>query len=326
MKAEEILSLLGSYNGYLSVKDLANQAGISRSAVWKHMTRLRSYGYDIESTHRRGFRLAGKTELPLPWELVKILKTSFVGKKKMIYYRHAILSTQKIAISLAAVNPNSQGIVIIAEQQKRGRGRQNRSWLSPKGGIWLSVILKPTMPSSRITLLPFAAALAVIDAIKKNTQLDAKLRWPNDVTISGKKVAGILIDIGTESEQVNYVVVGVGINANIDSSAISSRLERGIAVTSISDELGHNTNMLKLTKELLERLENYYLKLERSGPYTIIERWKENSDILGCKVSVVQHNKTIQGIAADINRDGSLLLRTDCGDIDVIAGDIYVRY
>ena len=120
MKAEEILSLLGSYNGYLSVKDLSNKAGISRSAVWKHMTRLRSYGYDIESTHRRGFRLAGKTELPLPWELVKILKTSFVGKKKMIYYRHAILSTQKIAISLAAVNPNSQGIVIIAERAKEG--------------------------------------------------------------------------------------------------------------------------------------------------------------------------------------------------------------
>jgi BirA family transcriptional regulator, biotin operon repressor / biotin---[acetyl-CoA-carboxylase] ligase len=326
MKAEEILSLLGSCKNYLSGKVLAKEAGISRSAVGKHITRLRRYGYNIESTHRRGYRLAGKTELPLPWELVEILETSFVGMQKPVYYRHAILSTQKTAISLAAKNSNSHGIVIIAEQQKRGRGRKKGSWISPKGGIWLSVVLKPSMTISRITLLPFAVALAVIDAIKKNTHLDAKLRWPNDITISGKKVAGILIDIGMESEKVNYAVVGVGINANIDSSAISSHLESTIPVTSISDELGHNTNMLYLTKELLERLEHYYLKLESSGFRTIIQLWKKNSDIFGHEVTVVRNNKIIQGIAADVNKDGSLLLRTDHGYIDVIADDIFVRY
>ena len=182
------------------------------------------------------------------------------------------------------------------------------------------------MPAAKMTLLPFAAALAVRDSIKKCTQLDAKLRWPNDVTISGKKVAGILIDISTEAEQVNYAVIGVGINANLDSSMISSHLENNIVVTSISDELGHNTSLLMLTRELLESLEYHYLEIEGSGHSTILERWRKNSDILGRKVALVRNKKTIQGRAADINEDGSLLLRTDHEDIKVVADDILVSY
>jgi BirA family biotin operon repressor/biotin-[acetyl-CoA-carboxylase] ligase len=325
MRPEELLPLLSSKKGYTSGDELAKEAGISKSAVWKQIKSLRRYGYNIESKHGMGYRLAGQTDLPVPWELEKLLHTLFVGKQKIVY-RQTTDSTQNIAISLAEENLNPHGIVIIAEQQKSGRGRQKRKWFSPKGGIWLSVVLKPHIPTAQITLLPFAAALAVHDAIKKSTELDAKIRWPNDVTISGKKVAGILIDISTEAEQVNYAVIGIGINANVDSSAISSCLENSIAVTSISDELGHNTSMLGLTRELLERLEYYYLELERRGPCTIIEKWKKNSDVLGRKVAVVQNNKTIQGIAADIKEDGSLLLRAEREDMNVIADDIHVWY
>src|SRR5919108_4951733 len=329
MRSEELLPLLSSKKGYYtSGKELAKEAGISKSAVWKQIKSLRRYGYNIESRQGMGYRLAGRTDLPVRWELEKVLHTLFVGKPKIVY-RQTTDSTQNIAVSLAEENLNSHGIVIIAEQQKNGRGRQKRKWLSPKGGIWLSVVLKPHIPTAQITLLPLAAALAVRDAIKKSTELDAKLRWPNDVMISGKKVAGILIDISTEAKQVNYAVIGIGINANVDSSAISSWLEKNsIAITSISDELGQNTSMLGLTRELLERLEYYYLELERRGPCTIIEKWKKNSDILGRKVAVVQkNNKTIQGIAVDIKNDGSLLLRTDRDDIMVVvADDIRVRY
>jgi BirA family transcriptional regulator, biotin operon repressor / biotin---[acetyl-CoA-carboxylase] ligase len=327
MMLQDLLFLLGSKKGYYASGSLlAKEVGTSRSAVWKAITSLRRYGYDIESRHGMGYRLVGHTDLPLPWELTKSLQTLFIGKQNIVYYRHTINSTQRIAISLAEKNPDSHGIVIIAEQQKSGRGRQNRKWLSPKGGIWLSVVLKPHIPAAKMTLLPFAAALAVRDSIKKCTQLDAKLRWPNDVTLSGKKVAGILIDISTEAEQVNYAVIGVGINANLDSSMISSHLENNIVVTSISDELGHNTSLLMLTRELLESLEYYYLELDASGHSTILERWRKNSDILGRKVAVVRNKKTIQGRAADINEDGSLLLRTDHEDIKVVADDILVRY
>ena len=323
---EHLLSLLRLQNGYISGKTLAKEIGISTSGISKRIRNLRKYGYNIESRHRIGYRLAGETDLPLPWELVKVLHTMFLGKEKIIY-RVTTHSTQNLAILLAEKNPSSDGLVIIAEQQKSGRGRRNRKWLSPKGGIWLSVILRPRISASKMTLLPFAAALAVCDAIKKTTQLDAKLRWPNDVTISGKKVAGILIDSSMEGERIDYAVIGMGINANVDPSAISSHLEKSIKVTSLSDELGHKTSILGLTKEVLERLEYYYLELKNCFPHTLIDEWKKNSDILHQKVVVIHNNRTIQGIAADVKDDGSLLVRTDdCGNINVVANDIHVTY
>jgi BirA family transcriptional regulator, biotin operon repressor / biotin---[acetyl-CoA-carboxylase] ligase len=317
----EFLSLLGSEAGYISGQALAKKAGISRSAVWKQIKMLRRHGYTIESRHGLGYRLAGRTDLPVPWELTRILHTSFVGKQ--LVFREIADSTQSLAISLAG-KPGSHGAVVIAEQQKSGRGRQKRKWLSPKGGVWLSVVLKPAIPTARITLLPFVAALAACDAIKA-TGLDARLKWPNDVMISGKKVAGILLDISAEADQVNYAVIGIGINANVDSAAVSARLD-GIKVTSISDELGHSTSRLDLTKSLLENLERYYLEMEQRGPDSIIQKWKKNSDMLGRKIAVTQNDKTIQGVAADVNGDGSLLLRTDHGDVDVVSGDIHVHY
>lgn len=313
--------MLRSEAGYISGQALAKKAGISRSAVWKEIKSLRRYGYTIESRHGLGYRLVGQTDLPLPWELARVLHTSFVGKS--VFYRETADSTQNLAISLAS-KPDSHGAVVIAEQQKSGRGRQKRKWLSPKGGIWLSVVLKPGIPTAKVTLLSFVAALAVCDAIKA-AGLDARLKWPNDVMISGKKVAGILLDVSAEAEQVNYAVVGIGINANVESSAISARLD-GIKITSISDELGHNVSRLDLTGSMLENLERYYMELEQNGAGAILQKWKKSSDMLGRKVAVVQNSKTIQGMAADINDDGSLLLRTDRGDVNVVSGDIQVRY
>jgi BirA family biotin operon repressor/biotin-[acetyl-CoA-carboxylase] ligase len=326
MQSEEhFLSLLRLQKGYISGKILAKETGISASEISKRIKILRKYGYNIESRHRMGYRLAGETNLPLPWELTKVLDTLFVGKDKIIY-RLTTHSTQNLAILLAEENPSSDGIVVIAGQQKSGRGRQNRKWVSPKGGIWLSVVLRPRISTSKITLLSFTAALAVYDAIKKTTQLDPKLRWPNDVTICGKKVAGILIDISMEAEGINYAVIGIGINANVDSLAISSNLEKGVKITSLSDELGHDTNTLELTKVILERLEYYYMKLKRCAPCTIIEEWKKNSDILHQKVALMQNNRIIRGIAVDVKNDGSLLVRTDDGhNINVVASDIRVR-
>ena len=323
---EIILSVLRLQNGYISGKNLSNETGISISAISKWIKILRKCGYNIESRHSIGYRLTGETNLPVPWELARVLDTIFVGKAKIIY-RRTTHSTQNLAILLAEKNPDSDGIVIIAEQQKSGRGRENRKWLSPKGGIWLSVIIRPRMPASIITLLPFAAALAVCEAIKKTTQLDAKLRWPNDVIISSKKVAGILIDSSIEAERINYAVIGIGVNANVKSSLISSHLEKSIKVTSLSEELGHETSIFGLTKEILERLEYYHIQMEHSVPHTIIDKWKKNSDILGQKVAIMQRNRTIQGMVADVKDDGSLVVRADnCEDIDVVASDVYVRY
>ncbi len=318
---DAFLSLLRLEAGYVSGPTLAKKAGISRSAVWKHIKILRRYGYAIQSRHGLGYKLVGQTDLPVPWELARVLHTSFVGKH--IVYRETIDSTQNLAISLAS-KPDSHGTVVIAEQQKSGRGRQDRKWLSPRGGIWLSVVLRPSIPTAKITLLPFVTGLAVYDTIK-TIGLDARLKWPNDVIISDKKVAGILLDISAQADQVNYAVIGIGINTNVDASAISARLD-GIKITSISGELGHTVSRLDLTRSLLENIERYYVEMEQRGVDTILQEWKKRSDILGRKVTVVQNNKMIQGVAADVNYDGSLLVQTDHGVINVVSGDIHVRY
>ncbi len=322
---EEFLSLLRTESaaGYVSGQALAGKAGMSRSAVWKQIRQLRKYGYLIESLHGMGYRLAGETESPVPWELARMLRTSFVGRK--FVYREIAESTQSIAMSLAA-KQDAHGMVVIAEQQKGGRGRLKRKWLSPRGGIWLSVVLEPEIPTARITTLPFVAALAVCETIREATGLVATLKWPNDVMIAGKKVAGILLDISAEAEQVNYAVIGIGVNANVDSVAISSRIEDN-RITSIKDELKRDVNRLELTRLLLEKLELHYLELEQRGPAAIISAWRKNSDMLGRKVSVVQSGKVIhQGTAADLADDGSLVIKTDKGNVSVVFGDIHVRY
>jgi BirA family biotin operon repressor/biotin-[acetyl-CoA-carboxylase] ligase len=322
-KPEQFLALLKT-DSYISGQHLAKEVGRSRSAVWKNIMRLRRHGYSIESLYGIGYRLAGQTDSPVPWEVAKVLRTSFVGKKMI--YKESVYSTQSIAISLAS-KQDSHGVVIIAEQQKSGRGRLKRKWLSPKGGLWLSVILKPSISTARMTVFPHVAALAVCDSIRETTKLDARLKWPNDVLISDKKVAGILLDISTEAKQINYVVIGIGINANVDTSLISSHLgSSSLQVTSIKDEIGHNVSKLELTRLLLEKLERYYLELEGEGPTAILQKWKQSSDMLGRQIIVSEGFKTIQGTAKNINDDGSLVLKTDDGEVCITSGDIRVRY
>jgi BirA family biotin operon repressor/biotin-[acetyl-CoA-carboxylase] ligase len=322
-RLEEFLALLKDpESGYASGQWLAKKAGISRSAVWKQMRKLKRCGYTIESRHGKGYRLAGSTEYPVPWELEKLVRTQFVGRGTMVY-RDSADSTQDIAISLAE-KENAHGAIVIAEQQSGGRGRMKRKWVSPRGGIWISVVLKPAIPTATSTMLPFVAALAVCDAIREATGLRATLKWPNDVMVSGKKVAGILLDLSAEAETVNYAVIGIGINANVEMSKIKVDREGRPAITSIKGELGRDVSRLRLTALLLEKLEHFYLMLEGKGAAPIIAEWRKRSDMMGKGVTVVQQGKECNGVAADINNDGSLKVETAEGELNVVSGDILV--
>ncbi len=326
----EFISLLNqSASDYISGQELASKAGVSRSAVWKRILSLRKHGYKIESQHGLGYRMKAKTEFPVPWELKKRLRTSFIGKE--IIYQDSADSTQRIALSIAEKKTDPHGIVVIAGQQEKGRGRLKRNWISPPGGLWLSVVLRPRIPTAMVTILPLCAAVAVCHAVRECTSLDPKLKWPNDVMLSGRKVAGILVDINAEADKVNYAVIGIGVNANIDSREISARLPRDrvkIKVTSLRSELGHDVDRLELAGHVLENLENYFLQLESLGPQTILEEWKKNTDMFGRHITVMQDGKILgKGTAIGLGKDGSLTLRTDPGqEKTVITGDIIVRY
>ncbi|HYT46720.1 MAG TPA: biotin--[acetyl-CoA-carboxylase] ligase, partial [Methylomirabilota bacterium] len=170
----------------------------------------------------------------------KRLKTSLIGRQ--IHYYVKVGSTQELAISLAENNPEaSNGTVILAEQQDRGKGRMNRRWISPSGGIWLSIILKPKMPAKNGPLLSLIAALAVSDTIAQKTGLESNVKWPNDVLINHKKVCGILLDIATKGSSIEYAVIGIGLNANANIRKILQYIddyqESDVGVTSLKNEL-----------------------------------------------------------------------------------------
>lgn len=324
----EFVSILrdASASGYVSGQVLARKARVSRSAVWKQIRTLRAYGYEITSAHGLGYRMVSETTAPVPWLLRKLLKTDFVGKD--IVYRRFADSTQTIALKIAENCPKANGTVVIAEQQKSGRGRLKRTWISPPGGLWFSVLLRPNVPTTGITVLPLVAALAVRSAIAEATGLSLSLKWPNDIMISGKKVAGILLDISAEAEAVNFMVVGIGINVNFEARTISPNLESQQRVTSLSDELGRDVSRLELLALILNRLESYLESFERGGPDEMIREWKSHSDMLGKRVSVLHNNRvTYEGIARDVGVDGSLIIASDSGKrIMVTSGDLRIRY
>lgn len=327
-KITRLLSLLRSAgpSEYVSGQSLARRAEISRSAVWKQIRSLRQFGYGIESTRGLGYRLVSDTQSPVPWELKKILRTKSMGKD--VVYLPVAKSTQSIALSIAEKNEVANGIVVIAERQEGGRGRLKRKWHSPQGGLWFSILLRPSIPTTSITLLPFVAALAVREGIAKTTKLDPQLKWPNDVMISGRKVAGILLDISAEAEVVNYAIIGIGVNANVDASAISARIADPQGITSLQKELGHEVSRLELLQDILENLEYNLDLLARGGATKVISAWKRHTDMIGRKVTILQNDEVVhEGLAADIGRDGSLILQMDSGQkVTITSGDVRVRY
>jgi len=323
----EILKLLKRAKGrYVSGETISKGVKVSRAAVWKHVSALRKYGYDIKSKEGSGYKLVKSTDQLLPWEIKTSLKTRYVGKA--VYHYSVIDSTQDIAIKLAESNA-PEGIVVVAEKQKKGRARVGRRWAAPEGGIWLSIVLKPKIPTAETTILPLLAALAVCDAIRKECKLDAKVKWPNDVIINGKKVSGILAEMSCEADMVNYVVIGIGINANVNAKKLEMVI-KGTAgyygATSLMNEIGEKVDRVKLTRRILAELEEKYRVLEEEGAETIIREWKERSATLGTNVTVALNEMCFVGKAIDIDYDGALLVKLPDGNIKrIVAGDVYVR-
>lgn len=323
----DFLSILesASSSGYVSGQLLARRARISRSAVWKHIRQLRRRGYGIDSVHGLGYRMVSQTGAPVPWELKKRLKTHTVGKQ--IIYRDTGDSTQSVALSIANKSPDADGTVIIFENQKIGRGRLKRKWLSPPGGLWLSVILKPRVETAAITILPLVAALAVREAIAETTGLGASLKWPNDVMVSGRKVAGILLDVSAEAETLNYAVFGIGINANVNSKDIATKVAATQEITSLKNELGRDVDRLELAVAVLQNLEHHMDRFISGGPGPVISAWKRNTELLGRRITVLQDGKEIQHfVAADVDADGSLVVVSESGEKSrLTSGDVRIR-
>jgi BirA family biotin operon repressor/biotin-[acetyl-CoA-carboxylase] ligase len=314
-----VLTFLKTHNTeYLSGQDLSDVLRISRVAVWKHIKKIQLLGYTVESKQKEGYKLTANSDLLLPWEIISGIKTKVLGQQA--YYFESIDSTQNQALKMANDSKNN-GTIIIAEKQTGGKGRLGRKWISPKGGIWLSIILHPKFDISITTLFPIASSLALSYAIEKICKINPELKWPNDLTIKGKKVAGMLVDATFESNRIENLVLGVGINFKIDVKKIEKILKKTPNYYGVAS-LNKDCNALALVQCFLLELEKIYELLNTKQTTKIIAEWTKRSSTIGKKVEIDTINGKIKGKAIKIDGDGGLLIKDKGKTTKIIAGDI----
>lgn len=318
-----ILELLRQADGaYLSGEEIAKRLGVSRTAVWKHIKELREAGYEIRSQSRSGYTLEETPDCLLPGEVQNGLKTRFIGKDVVFF--DEVDSTNQVAKQLAAQGA-AAGTVVVAEAQGKGRGRLERSFFSPKGkGIWFSVILRPHILPQEAPKCTLLAAVAVAMAMKR-FGLRAEIKWPNDILHDGKKVTGILTEMSAESDRINYIIIGTGINVNIQAEEFPEDLRD--KATSLAVMKGENLSRVVFFQAVLEALDALCLLLDEEGFSPIVERWREYAVTLGQDVHVigVAGQESFDGRAVDIDEEGALLVETDGGVRRVLAGDVSIR-
>ena len=313
---EKILEFLKEKQSYVSGEELSNHLKISRQALWKHIQELREAGYEILAVPHLGYRLVSLPDRLFPFEISHNLHTKFIGRK--ICYFDALPSTMDIAMQLG-LDGSAEGTVVIAETQTKGRGRLGRSWSSPKyKGIYISLVLRPKILPNASSILTLLAAVSVCEAIQEITTLEARIKWPNDILIHNKKLGGILTELNAEMDSVRFMVIGIGINVNNEQKTIPE------GATSLKEQKKENINRIALLQEILRKIEaNYSLFQKRTGKESIIDKWRNYNITLGRKVKVACQSIHLEGEALDIDIDGGLLLRRDCGLVEkVMAGDV----
>jgi BirA family biotin operon repressor/biotin-[acetyl-CoA-carboxylase] ligase len=318
---EHLLLYLKEKRGeWISGEMISNRLGVSRSAIWKHIRTLREEGYIIESSSKKGYLLSLLSNRLFTDEIPSGLETKIFGKQGIHYFKE-IDSTNSRAKELAA-DGAPEGTLVIAEEQTHGRGRKGRSWFSPPGGaIYVSLILRPTIPPSEAPTITLLTGVAVAEALRSLMPLEALIKWPNDILINNKKLAGILTEISTEMDAIDYVVVGIGINVNIPLESFPKEI-REIA-TSILIEKGNHFPRIDIIRAILYSFERYYELSKQSGFEPIIQKWKTLSDMIGRQATVDVMGRQYTGRVHEIENDGILILKDEQGTLHrIFSGDV----
>lgn len=316
----KILSFLKAHESeFLSGQDMSDILKISRVAVWKDIKKIRSLGYKIESKQNLGYRLIDSSELLLPWEITQNLNTKFLGKR--VYYFDSTDSTQNFAMEIAS-NDKENGTVIISKKQTMGRGRMKRKWKSPTGGIWMSIIIHPKFDVSYTTLVPIATSLALCMAIEKILKIKPELKWPNDVTLKGKKVAGVLVDTSIISNEIENVVLGIGINFKIKPHELASTIKKTPNFYGVATLVKKNEKALPLVQQFLYELENVFQLINSRRIKKIKSEWTKRSSTIGRNVSIITGEGNINGKAVKIDSDGALIISKGKKAEKILVGDI----
>jgi BirA family biotin operon repressor/biotin-[acetyl-CoA-carboxylase] ligase len=305
MKAE-ILALLRSRNEIVSGEELSAALGISRVSVWKHIHKMQDLGYEILSTSG-GYRLECSPDILFPWE--------YQGSAANILYYPEVTSTMDIARDLARKNcPNLTAV--IAGRQTQGRGRLKRRWLSDDGGLYFTMVLRPPIPVQLSFRVNFLASLTLARVIREVLQIEAKVKWPNDILVDEHKISGMLSELEAEADRVSFINIGMGINVNNDPSGAEPK------ASSLQKIAGRPISR----KDLLTRfLDEFNGAMKHVDFENVISEWKKYTITLGRRVRIVTQREESEGLAVDVDENGALVLElADGGQKKIIYGDCFL--
>ncbi len=301
----QILNILNQNGEFVSGETLSKHLGVSRVAVWKHIQKLQACGYVIHSSPK-GYRIVRSPDTPYPWE--------FPGRESRIHFLDTADSTMDIARELARKGcPDFT--VVIAETQTSGRGRMDRNWYSPEGGLYFTLVIRPHIPPAMSPLVNFGTAFVLARTFQDFCGVDARVKWPNDILVNGRKVSGMLSEMEAAGDQVSFVNIGIGINMNND---LPPELPSATSIKSIS---GNTCSRKGFLSEFLDRLEN---RIHQPDPDSVIAEWKTCSATLGQQVRIVSRQGVTEGKAMDVDLNGALVVRTADGDLKkIFYGDCF---
>ncbi|MBE5871277.1 MAG: biotin--[acetyl-CoA-carboxylase] ligase [Lachnospiraceae bacterium] len=316
----EIIKLLKHTDNYVSGQEICEQFGVSRTAVWKVMNQLKEEGYEIESVPKKGYRLLNEPDVLSKSELLSRVTTEWAGRT--VYYFDETGSTNNDVRRLMSEGA-PHGTLAVADKQTAGKGRRGRTWISPAGAnIFMSLGLRPEISPDKASMLTLVMALAVCDAIRETTRTDAKIKWPNDIVVNGKKVCGMLTELEAELDCIHSVVVGIGINVN--QTEFASEISQ--TATSLLIESGNKVLRALLVERVLHYFEKYYAEFMAGEDLSALrEAYNERLVNLDKDVRVLDPKGEYDGIARGIDEQGQLLVEKDGETVKVYAGEVSVR-
>jgi BirA family transcriptional regulator, biotin operon repressor / biotin---[acetyl-CoA-carboxylase] ligase len=307
----------------VSGTELSNELGISRAAIWARIQELRELGYEIEASPHLGYRLVSAPDVLHADDLLARLgEPRVVGRDIQVF--EETTSTNDV-IEKMARDGVREGFVVFAESQTRGRGRLGRQWISPaRKGLWFSVLLRPALRPQAATQLTIASATALRRAIEIQTGLKPTIKWPNDILVAGRKVAGILTELSAELDRVKYIILGMGVDVNLNASDFPKDLRD--STTSLKLELGKPVSRAELATAILRELDADYSRIIASDFTTVAAEWESLCATLGTEVAIQTGQRLIRGRAESLGEDGALLVRTEHGHLErIIGGDVTMQ-
>lgn len=306
---------------FVRADDFGRQLKLPASAVMAEIAALEKLGYAIESHPHLGYRLISTPDRLTADDIKARLKTARIGSEILVFEETA--STNDVVEHLAKSGAR-EGLVVFAESQTRGRGRRGRLWSSPRGkGLWFSVLLRPTLPPSAASRITVAASVAVARAIRQNCGVDARIKWPNDVMVNGKKLAGILTELRAEADEILLAILGIGIDVNCQREDFPGDVAN--IATSLELETGNAQDRVALAVQVLTALDECY-HAALTNFETVADEWAKICTTLGRQITVTMGQRRIEGFAQALDGDGALLLRRDSGQVErILGGDVIVE-